>query len=111
MSEQGSEIVGPSPRLILVGSEPAVAKAVAFLAEVDVPPGRGRTAGVIAELSPALAAALEAGMTSRAGFRLGASSGLAADLVRPRRGSRPIRAPDCWRGPGSGLSMAVPPGC
>ena len=76
--------VGPSPRLILIGSEAAVAKALAFLAEVDVPPAEVELQAVIAELSPQLAAELETGMTARDGFRLGPSTGL-ADLVEAAR--------------------------
>lgn len=78
---RATETVGPSPRLILVGSEEAVAKAMAFLAEADVPPAEVELQAVIAELSPALAAELEVNLTSRSGFRLGATSGLAADLA------------------------------
>jgi len=79
-NERRTETVGPSPRLILIGSEEAVAKALAFLAEVDVPPAEVELQAVIAELSPTLAAELEVGLTARDGFRLGASANL-ADLA------------------------------
>lgn len=50
--------VGRSARLVLIGPADAVERALAFLAEVDVPPAEVELSAVIAEVTPATAQAL-----------------------------------------------------
>ncbi len=51
-------LAGPSPRLVLVGPAPAVARAVALLEAVDIPPAEVELTAVLAELTPEAAATL-----------------------------------------------------